>query len=78
MSHAEERSTYRAPSTTVVGKVEELTRGGTDGGYSDGFGGWYGLAFTADDDAQDSRPEGSDDETRSTGAAAPQEEDEEE
>lgn len=83
MSQAEDRSAppqrgaYRAPSTTVVGKVEELTRGGTDGGYSDGYGGWYGLAFTADDGAQESRPEG-DDETRSSGAAAPQEEEKEE
>jgi hypothetical protein len=82
MSQAEDRSAtpqrgaYRAPGTTVVGEVEELTRGGTDGGYSDGFGGWYGLAFTEDDDAQESRPEG-DDQTRSPDPAEAAEEEEE-
>ncbi len=78
MSQAEDRSAppqrgaYRAPGTTVVGKVEELTRGGTDGGYSDGYGGWYGLAFTGEDagdgdDALEREAEG-DDEARSSDA----------
>lgn len=55
MSHAEERSTppqkavYRAPGTMVAGSVEKLTAGGNDGGYSDGYGGWYGLAFTGEE-----------------------------
>ncbi len=82
MSQAEERSTtpqkgaYRAPGATVVGKVEEVTRGGTDGGYSDGYGGWYGLAFTEDDDAQEGGPGGGDDEARSSDAAEAEAEEE--
>ena len=54
MSQAEDRSatpqrgTYRAPSTTVVGKVEELTAGNT-GDYRDNGGSWMGLAFTGEE-----------------------------
>lgn len=54
MSQAEERSTtpqkgaYRAPSTTVVGKVEELTAGNT-GDLWDSGGSWMAVAFTSEE-----------------------------
>lgn len=54
MSQAEDRSAapqrgaYRTPSTTVVGKVEELTAGNT-GDYQDNGGSWMGLAFSGEE-----------------------------
>ncbi len=63
MTHVEDRSTtpqkdtYRAPSVTEVGKVEELTAGGPDGSAFDGMNGWRGLAVTGDETDERTDPD---------------------